>query len=261
MNDLVVASLRKTFRLSKKQQKIEKTKAKHKVALNGLSFVAHRGGIYGLLGPNGAGKTTALRCISTLIRPDEGSISIDGFSTKNDSTEIRKRIAFLTSELKLDDHFTPNYLYRYFSNLHGIDEKTASLRKETLFTRFGIDRFQEVKVGDLSTGMKQKLSLAISLVHDPDFIIFDEPTNGLDILTARTVVDYLKEMRAEGKAIIISTHILDVVEKLCDRVGIIIDGTLKVDGSLNEVKSQADDHSLETVFFTLMEESSGEAHA
>ncbi len=260
MSELIVDNIRKTFKLSRKQQKIEKTDIKKKVAVDGLSFQARRGEIYGLLGPNGAGKTTALRCISTLIKPDTGDIYVNGDSVLKDAFRVRKNIAFLTSELKLDDHFTPNYLYRYFSNLHGVNATEMEQRKAMLFQRFGIDKFQEVKIADLSTGMKQKISIAIALVHDPDYIIFDEPTNGLDVLTAKTVMDYLLEMRDQGKAIILSTHILNVVEKLCDRVGIIIDGKLKIEGTLAEVIASHEDKNLEAVFFDLMRESVGEDH-
>ncbi len=255
--DLEVRNLRKTFNLSRKQRRIEHTDEKRRVAVRGLSFEAKRGEIYGLLGPNGAGKTTTLRCISTLIKPDEGDVFVDGKSVLKDSMGVRKNIAFLTNELKLDDFFTPNYLYDYFSRLHGVDEKTAEKRKKELFKRFGVDKFAEVKVADLSSGMKQKTSIAISLVHDPDFIIFDEPTNGLDVLTAKTVVDYLLELKESGKAIIVSTHILSVVEKLCDKVGIIIDGELKVSGTLQEVKAKDAKQDLENVFFSLVEESGG----
>ena len=128
-------------------------------------------------------------------------------------------------------------------------------RKELLFKRFGIDKFQEVKVGDLSTGMKQKTSIAISLVHDPDFIIFDEPTNGLDVLTARSVMDYLNELKARGKTVIVSTHILSVVDKICDRVGIIIDGEMKLCDTLDKVKAYDESRDLENVFFNLVKES------
>ncbi len=261
MNVLTVRNIKKTFTLSKKQMKIERTNDKRKVAVNDVSFEAEQGEIYGLLGPNGAGKTTALRCISTLIKPDEGSITVNGVDARQQARKIRKNIAFLTSELKLDDHFTPNYLFRYFSHLHGVDEQTMIERKAMLFKRFGIDKFQEVKIADLSTGMKQKISIAIALVHDPDFIIFDEPTNGLDILTAKTVTDYLLEMRDAGKGIIISTHILSVVEKLCDRVGIIIDGTLKTEGSIPSVCQTYGLDDLEAVFFELMQDAKGDEHA
>ncbi len=261
MKSLVVKDIKKTFRLSKKQRKIEQTDETKKVALRGVSFEAQPGEIFGLLGPNGAGKTTALRCIATLIKPDQGDITVDGFSAIKASSEVRKRIAFLTNEMKLEDHFTPNYLFRYFSRLHNISDEVSEMRKQALFKRFGIDKFQEVKVSDLSTGMKQKISIAISLVHDPDYIIFDEPTNGLDVLTARTVTDYLLEMRAEGKTVILSTHILNVVEKLCDRVGIIIDGEMKALDSLENVQNIASDQTLETLFFDLVKESAVEEHA
>ena len=223
---LVVSNLKKTFTLSKKQQKLEKSNNKYKVAVNDLSFKAYKGEIYGLLGPNGAGKTTTLRIISTLIKADEGDAFIDGISVKNNPTEIRGKIGFLTSELKLEDFFTPNYLFDYFSKLHGVESSIYEERKERLFKKFGIDEFKEVKIGDLSTGMKQKVSLVISIVHDPDFIIFDEPTNGLDIITAKTVTDFLLDLKNEGKTIIISTHIFSLVEKICDRVGIIFNGKM-----------------------------------
>ena len=189
---LSVKNLVKTFKLSKKQQQIEKTNIKIKVAVDDLSFTAKRGEIYGLLGPNGAGKTTTLRMLATLIKPDSGDAEVDGISITADPDKVRERIGFLTSELKLEDFFTPNYLYDYFSALHGIDRQKSEQRKKTLFEKFGIDRFAEVKVADLSTGMKQKVSLVISIVHDPEIIIFDEPTNGLDVITAKTVTDFLQ---------------------------------------------------------------------
>ena len=159
-------------------------------------------------------------------------------------------IGFLTSELKLEDFFTPEYLFDYFSNLHGIAPDVREERKHKLFSKFGVDTFKEVKVGNLSTGMKQKVSLIISLVHDPDFIIFDEPTNGLDVITAKTVTDFLLDLKAQGKTIILSTHIFSLVEKLCDRVGIIFDGKMIVSDTLANLTAQSD---LESVFFNLYE--------
>ena len=251
---LRVDELCKTFTLSRKQQKIEHTSARRKVAVDHLSFNAFRGEIFGLLGPNGAGKTTTLRMLSTLIRPDSGDAVLDGSSVVNNPEQVRSKIGFLTSELKLEDFFTPNYLFDFFSRLHGVDEATISERKQRMFSRFGIDRFAEVKVANLSTGMKQKVSLVISLVHDPEIIIFDEPTNGLDVLTARTVTDYLQELRAEGKTIILSTHIFSLVERLCDRVGIIIDGRMTACGTLDEVCNGL---SIEDRFFEIYKEQKG----
>ncbi len=252
---LDVKGLSKTFKLSSKQRKIERTSLKVKVAVNNLSFTAYEGEIYGLLGPNGAGKTTTLRILSTLIKPDTGDAFINGHSVVHEQDLVRNSIGFLTSELKLEDFFTPNYLFDYFSRLHNVDEETMKARKKKMFERFGIDKFAEVKVGDLSTGMKQKVSLVISLVHDPKVIIFDEPTNGLDVITAKSVTDYLIELKNEGKTIIISTHIFSLVEKICDRVGIIINGKMVKEDSLKELTKEK---GLEDVFFDLYKEEVGE---
>ena len=241
-------SLCKTFRLSAKQQRIENSKQRIRVAVDHLSLTAHRGEIYGLLGPNGAGKTTVLRMLSTLIKPDEGEAIVDGFSITDDPEKVRASIGFLTSELKLEDFFTPDYLFGFFSTLHNIEASVAAERKAGLFKRFGIDEFAQVKVGNLSTGMKQKASLVLSLVHDPDVIIFDEPTNGLDVITAKVVTDYLLELRDQHKSIILSTHIFSLVEKLCDRLGVIIDGRMVSEGSLAEVSGGQE---LEQIFFDL----------
>lgn len=180
---LEVKNLRKTFKLSNKQQKIERTKEKIKVAVSDVSFKADSGQILGILGANGAGKTTTLRMLATVIKPENGQILFNGEDIYSDIDGYRAKIGFLTSELKLEDFFTPDYLYDYFSQLYGIDKDTAAQRKKELFEKFGIDKFAGVKVADLSTGMKQKISLVISIVNDPDIIIFDEPTNGLDIIT------------------------------------------------------------------------------
>ncbi len=252
---LVTRGLRKTFTLSRKQQQLEKTNQKIKVAVDGLSFTANRGEIFGLLGPNGAGKTTTLRMLATLIRPDEGDATVDGVSVVKNPDAIRSHIGFLTGELKLEDFFTPSYLFDFFSDLHGVEPKIAAARKAELFAKFGIERFAEVKVANLSTGMKQKVSLVISVVHDPDIIIFDEPTNGLDVLTAKVVTDFLLELRERGKTVILSTHIFSLVEKLCDRVGIIIDGRMVACGSLPAV---CDGISLEDRFFELYKAHVGE---
>lgn len=252
---LKLENLRKTFKISRKQQRIEHTSKTVKVAVDNLSFSAYRGEIFGLLGPNGAGKTTTLRMLATLIKPDGGNAYISGHSIISEEAEVRKKIGFLTSELKLEDFFTPNYLFDFFSELYGVEKSVRDARKRELFTKFGIDRFAEVKLANLSTGMKQKVSLVISIVHDPEFIIFDEPTNGLDVLTAKVVTDFLEELKAQGKTIILSTHIFSLVEKLCDRVGIIIDGRLIAIDTLENLTKES---SLENTFFDLYDKTCGE---
>ncbi len=251
---LQVQGLKKTFKLSAKQQKIEKTSEKQKVAVDDLSFTAYRGEVFGLLGPNGAGKTTTLRMLATLIKPDEGDAVLDGASIVKNPEEVRSKIGFLTSELKLEEFFTPNYLFDFFADLHGVPAEEKNVRKKDLFERFGIDKFAEVKVGNLSTGMKQKASLVISMVHDPDIIIFDEPTNGLDVLTAKVVTDFLVDLKEQGKTIIVSTHIFSLIEKICDRVGIIINGRMVCCDSLAAI---TDGKSLEDRFFEIYEEKVG----
>ena len=254
---LKAENLRKTFKLSKKQQSIQKTKEKVKTAVDGLSFEAYEGEIFGLLGPNGAGKTTTLRMLSTLIKPDSGDAWIAGASVVSHPEEVRGKIGFLTSELKLEEFFTPNYLFDFFSDLHGVPAADRADRKKAMFERFGIDEFAEVKVANMSTGMKQKTSLVISLVHNPDIIIFDEPTNGLDVLTARVVTDFLQELKAQGKTILLSTHIFSLVEKLCDRVGIIMDGKMIVCDTLENLTQDTD---LEDKFFQICSSLTGEQY-
>ncbi len=245
---LRVDNLKKTFKLSRRQQMLEKTSSAIRVAVDGLSFSVNRGEIFGLLGPNGAGKTTTLRMLATLIKPDSGDAFIDGKSVVKEADAVRGKIGFLTSELKLEEFFSPSYLYDFFSELYGVERTVREERKRKLFAKFGIDRFAEIKFGNLSTGMKQKVSLVVSVVHDPDFIIFDEPTNGLDVLTAKVVTDFLEELRAAGKTVILSTHIFSLVEKLCDRVGIIIDGKLV---ALDTLENITKDSNLEDTFFGL----------
>lgn len=252
---LKVDRLVKTFNLSKKQQRLEKTDISVKVAVNELSFSAYKGEIFGLLGPNGAGKTTTLRILATLIKPNSGDVFIEGKSVVTQADDVRRRIGFLTSELKLEDFFTPNYLFDFFSELYGVEHSVRDQRKRELFEKFGIDKFAEVKFSNLSTGMKQKVSLVISIVHDPELIIFDEPTNGLDVLTAKVVTDFLEELKARGKTIILSTHIFSLVEKLCDRVGIIIDGKLAAIDTLANLTKEND---LEHTFFDIYYKVTGE---
>ena len=255
MNVILKADgLTKTFRLTAKQQKLQNTKEKVITAADNVSFEAHKGEIYGLLGPNGAGKTTTLRMLATIIKPDSGDAIVDGSSILTEPEQVRSKIGFLTSELKLEDFFTPNYMYDFFSKLHHIDPAVAESRKQKLFERFGVDKFAEVKIVNLSTGMKQKTSLVISLVHDPNIIIFDEPTNGLDVITAKVVTDFLLELKSQGKSIILSTHIFSLVEKLCDRAGIIIKGKMVACDTLANLTAEK---SLEDTFFDLYSEYTG----
>ena len=250
MNDLEIKNLTKKFKLSKKQQKTNKTTNPYLTALKNFSLSLKEGEIFGLLGPNGAGKTTALRIISSLIKADEGSVLLNNEDIYKDISGYRKKVGFLTSELKLDGFFTPDYTFTYMSRLYGLDEETIKKNKEKLFERFGIRSFKDVKIADLSTGMKQKVSLAISLCNDPEIIIFDEPTNGLDIVATKDVEDYLLSLKEENKIILISTHIFSIIEKLCDKVAIILHGEKVLEGSLKQLTKEK---SLSDLFFELYE--------
>ena len=248
MKTLVAKGLTKTFPLNAKQRRERKDGSKAVVAVNDVDLNLESGEIYGLLGPNGAGKTTTLRMIATLIKPDSGKILFDGKDIRDDIIGYKKKIGFLTSELKLDDFFSPDYTFTYMSRLYGTDENKIQERKEKLFRQFGILDFKDTKIHDLSTGMKQKASLAVSLAHDPEVIIFDEPTNGLDIIAAKEVEDYLVNLKKEGKIMLVSTHIFSLVEKLCDRVGILLNGKMAIEGKLSSLTKERD---LETLFFDL----------
>lgn len=253
-----IKNLTKVYKLSKKQMMEQKTKKNIKKAADNISLAAKPGEIYGLLGPNGAGKTTTLRCVATLLKPTEGNITVCGHDTLKEPEAVRDKICFLTNEIKLDPHFSPKYMFQFFGKLHNISDKEIEERREKLFGYFGINDFQDKKIEELSTGMKQKAAIAVSLVHDPEVVIFDEPTNGLDIVTARSVTDYLKNLKEEGKVVIISTHIMSEAEKLCDRIGIIISGKKVAEGTLEEILTETHTEDLEDAFFELYKENNKE---
>ncbi|PID82885.1 MAG: ABC transporter ATP-binding protein [Clostridiales bacterium] len=248
---IVVDNITKKFRLTKKQMKKKNLSLPEFYAVDGISFKVKKGEIFGLIGPNGAGKTTTMRCISTLIKQTSGSIVINGFDTIKNEIEVKKNIAFLTNEMKIDGHFTPNYFAGFVGRMHNIPEHRLEQRKEELFKRFGIDNFSDAKISTLSTGMMQKVAIVVSIMHDPDVIIFDEPTNGLDILTAKVVTDYLLELKDRGKTIIISTHMMHTAEKLCDTYAMLFDKKVRIVGSRDFVLNETSSNNLEDAFFKL----------
>ena len=246
-----INGLTKIYKLNAKKMQELKTKENKKVAVNNVSLEARPGEIFGLLGPNGAGKTTTLRCVATLLKPTKGSVSVCGFDTQKEGQKVRDSIAFLTNEIKLDPNFSADYMFKFFGRLHGMSEEQIVARQEELFGVFGINDFKNKKIEELSTGMKQKAAIAVSLVHDPKVVIFDEPTSGLDIVTARSVTDYLKHLRDIGKTVIVSTHIMSEAEKLSDRIGVIIAGQKVEEGTLAEILQRNEAVDLEDAFFKL----------
>jgi sodium transport system ATP-binding protein len=238
-----ISSIEKTFESRKKKVK----------AVDGVSFKAQPGRIYGLLGPNGAGKTTTLRIIATLLKPDSGKAHVMGFDSVKDATQVRKRIGFLTSDMKLSGNLTPRELLQFFGELNHMQNGDIKKAIREMAEYLDMGEFLDKQVGKLSSGMKQKAAMAVSLIHNPEVIIFDEPTNGLDILTARTVTEFLKDYRRQGKTIIISTHIMAVAEKLCDNVGIIFKGRLVENDSLEGLYGKFNEDNLEDLFFKVAE--------
>lgn len=246
-----ITNLTKIYKLSAKQMKEKKTKKNTKIAVDNVSLKAEKGEIFGVLGPNGAGKTTTLRCLATLLNPTSGNVSVDGYDTVKNPEMVRNKIGFLTNDIKLDPQFSVDYLFDFFGKLHKVPKDVLAERKETLFKYFGIEDFREKKIEELSTGMKQKAAIAVCLAHDPEIVIFDEPTNGLDIVTARQVTDYLKKLRDDGKTVIVSTHIMGDAEKLCDRVGIIIDGHKICEDTIEAICKEYNADNLEDAFFEM----------
>ena len=217
---------------------VHKSYTKNTETIKGVSFEVQDGVIFGLLGPNGAGKTTLMQMMSTLLKPSSGIITIDGLNAQDDLLEIHRRIGYLTTEVRLDPMSTPDKLWDFFAELYDIPVKESA-------------PFRNKRIIELSTGMKQKASIAISLIHNPPVIIFDEPTNGLDILTSKQVTDYLLELKKEGHSIILSTHIFSVAESLCDEIAILVDGKIVAQGSSEQLTKQAGTNTFEEAFFKI----------
>jgi len=222
------------------------------IAVNNLEFNCRKGQIFGLLGPNGAGKTTTLRILATMILPTKGKVMVNGFDVVKEANKVRRQIGFLSSETGLYDRFTPRETVKFFGLINGMEDRIIEKRMTEIFHNLDMEDFQDVRVNKLSTGMKQKLSIARCIIHDPPILILDEPTVGLDIITARIVTEYVKGFREQGKCIIYSTHIMREAERLCDVIAIIHQGNLITQGTLEELKKNSSSEDLEEIFFELI---------
>ena len=207
--------------------------------------------MFGLLGSNGAGKTTTLRMLSTLIRPDEGTASVAGHDLHENPEGVRASIGYLSTTTGLYDRLTAREFIDYFGRLQGVPNPQA--RTDALLDRLDIRRFADVPCGNLSTGMKQKVSIARAIVHDPPVLILDEPTTGLDILVAQTFLEFIEEARDDGRCVIFSTHIMSEAERLCDHIAVIHRGRLQAVGTLEALREQTGEHYLERIFIDLVE--------
>ena len=222
------------------------------VALAGVNFDAHPGEIYGLLGPNGAGKTTLLRIMSTVLKPSGGSVKISGYDVVKNPSPVRRSIGFVSNNTAVYDRMTAYEMVSYFGKLHGIEPDALEERIEGIFSRMNMNDIREVLGAKMSTGMKQKVSIARALVHDPPVLIFDEATVGLDVLVGRALLDIVADLRDQGKCIIFSTHIMREVERLCDRVAIIYRGHVLAEGTQDELREKYGEEDLEELFFQLI---------
>ncbi|HAA49820.1 MAG TPA: ABC transporter ATP-binding protein [Planctomycetaceae bacterium] len=222
------------------------------VALDGVSFSVAAGEVFGLLGPNGAGKTTCLRLLSTVLAPTSGTASVDGCDIVTKPDAVRSRIGFLSGTTGLYDRMTARETVEYFGQLYGLDDDQLSGRIQEIFTTLSIHDFADTLTGRLSTGMRQKVSIARALIHDPPVLIFDEPTTGLDVLVARAVVDTVETLKNQGKSIVYSTHIMSEAERLCDRLAIIHRGRILAMGTLDELLASSQQPNLEGLFFELV---------
>ena len=239
-----VQELTKTFRDKKRGEFL---------AVDRVSFRCQPGKIYGLLGVNGAGKTTCLRLLSTILRPTAGTANVAGHDIVAAPQAVRARVGFLSTATALYDRLTAHEFVEYFGRLNGLAENILRERVDSLFTLLEMEEFRDRRCAKLSTGMKQKVSIARALVHDPAVMIFDEPTLGLDVLTARTIVGFIRDCRARGKTVIFSSHVMSEVEKLCDVVGIIHDGRLLAEGTVAQLRERTGLADLEDVFVKIVE--------
>ena len=222
------------------------------VALDGVSFDALPGQIYGLLGPNGAGKTTALRILSTMLRPTGGTATVNGYDVVTQPSQVRRQLGFMSAGTAVYDRMTAWEMVEYFGRLYGIEKAPLRQRMEDLFARLQMNEIRDVLGSKMSTGMRQKVSIARAIVHDPPVLIFDEATVGLDVLVARALLKTIAELRDAGKCIVFSTHIMREVEKLCDNIAIIHRGRILVEGTLEELRDLHSQHDLEELFFQLI---------
>jgi sodium transport system ATP-binding protein len=221
-------------------------------AVDNVSFRCEPGKIYGLLGANGSGKTTTLRLLATILEPTDGTALVCGYDIVEQPEKVRASVGFLSTATALYPRLSAQELVEYFGRLNGLDEPTLKNRVDDIFNRLDMNGFRDRRCDKLSSGMKQKTSIARTLVHDPPVMIFDEPTLGLDVMTARTIIAFIRECRDHGKTVIFSTHVMSEVEKLCDVIGIIQSGKLLAEGTLQQLREKNGEHDLEEIFVKIV---------
>jgi sodium transport system ATP-binding protein len=230
-------------------------------AVDNIGFSVAPGQIYGLLGANGAGKTTTLRLLATLLKPTAGTAIVASFDIVNSPDRVRAQVGFLAASTALYGRLTARELIAYFGRLNGLSDDEIAVRTARLSAELDMDDFLDRRIEKFSTGMKQKTSIARTLIHDPAVMIFDEPTLGLDVMAARTIVRFIRDCRARGKSVIYSTHVMSEVEKLCDVIGIVHNGRLLDEGTLTELRARHGEQDMEEIFVRIVTARESEARA
>jgi sodium transport system ATP-binding protein len=223
-----------------------------KLAVDRVSFEARPGEIFGLLGPNGAGKTTTLRMLATMLAPTDGSATVAGHDIRKEPAQVRRNLGFLSGDMGLYHRLTPREVLTFFGSLNGMDRDPLRERIGELFRIFSIDEFADTRIDKLSTGMRQKVAIARTVVHRPPVLILDEPTSGLDVPTAHVVEQFILEAKATGTCILLSTHVMEEAEYLCDRIAVIHEGRIQALGTMEELRARTGKHRLREIFLDLL---------
>jgi len=223
-------------------------------AVDGVTFSCRPGRIFGLLGANGAGKTTTLRMLATLLAPTGGRALVAGHDVATEPEKVRAKIGFMSNSMALYGRLTPREMIEYFGRLHGLDGAALRARVDRLIEELGIGAFARGRCDRLSTGQKQRVSIARAIVHEPEVVIFDEPTNGLDVMTSRTITGFIHRCRGEGRTVIFSSHIMSEVERLCDEIAVVHGGRIVAHGTMDALRAQTGRSQLESVFLALVGE-------
>ncbi len=227
-------------------------------AVDDISFSCAHGEILGLLGPNGAGKTTTMRMIGTILTPDAGKITVEGFDSQTSPQDVRRCLGFLSAETGLYERLTPREILTYFAQLSKYPAEKLKSRVDEVIKMLTIGSFADTRCEKLSTGMKQKVSIARAVVHDPPVIVLDEPTSGLDVLAIQSMHQFIQGCRENNKCVLLSTHIMSEAEKLCDRIAIVYKGKIFALGRLEELREKTGKHYLEDIFLAIVQDAGSE---
>jgi sodium transport system ATP-binding protein len=247
-----VINLTKEFPLSKKQQQESELSTNSLKAVDNVSFTCYPGRVFSLLGPNGAGKTTTLRVIATILKATSGTVKVCGIDLKDDPSSARGRMGFLTGTTGLYERLTPNEMIRYFGQLNGMSKDHIEKRKNHLYDLLNMHEFANKRIGKLSTGMRQKVSITRTMIHDPDVVVFDEPTTGLDVITAKNIIELIRDCKEQGKTVIFSSHIMSEVDLLCDDLAIIHDGKILFNDTMVNFRSNMQTSNLTEEFIYIV---------